>query len=206
CHAYGEGMLIPFGTVNLAWPDWEEELRRCHEVHGMRGIRIYPGYQPFDLGHPDFGSFVQQAAARNMVLQIACDMEDARVHHPAIDIRSAKIDLLPDILSRIPEAKVQLLYWNHQVGNALLNKLVEETSVVLDISRIEGTGAVGRLIEGNPWRGTAAPVPVERLLFGSHAPYFPVEANVLKLFESPLTAGQATAIMNGNARRFIKSR
>src|SRR5213594_1644470 len=52
CHEHGRGFLIPFGSVNLAWPDWQEDARRCHEVHKMPGIRIYPGYQPFDLDHP----------------------------------------------------------------------------------------------------------------------------------------------------------
>lgn len=205
CRRNGEGVLLPFGTVNLAWPDWEEDLRRCHEVHRMPGIRIYPIYQTFDLEHPDFRKLVQQVAARGMVLQIVGDMEDERHHHPIVEVRDVKFAPLVDVLKQTPDAKVQLTYWNHKVPRTLLDNLIRDTSVLLDTSRIEGAGEVGRLIEGKTWTGTATPIPVERILFGSHAPYFPVETNVIKLFESPLTLEQMQAIMNGNARRLLKS-
>ena len=70
CRAHGPGFLIPFGSVNLAWPDWEEDVRRCHEVHKMPGLRIYPGYQPFDLGHPAMESLVRMTAEHGLILQV----------------------------------------------------------------------------------------------------------------------------------------
>lgn len=204
CRVNGDGMLLPFGTVNLAWPDWEEDLRRCHESYHMPGIRIYPIYQTFDLTHPDFPRLVRQAAARGLIIQIVGDMEDIRHHHPIVQVREVNMEPLVDIMRQVPQAKVQLLYWNHRVGRSLLEKLIAETNVVLDISRIEGAGEVGHLIEGRPWSGNATPVPAERLLFGSHAPYFPVETNIIKLFESPLTLEQMQAIMHINASRLLE--
>ncbi|MEP6595155.1 MAG: hypothetical protein ABJA71_04370 [Ginsengibacter sp.] len=203
CRVNGEGVLIPFGTVNLAWPDWEEDLRRCHEVHKMPGIRLYPTYQTFDLNHIEFPKLISQGTDRELIIQIVGDMEDSRVHHPIILTRELSFDPLVDIMKKIPQAKIQLLNWNERVNSELLKKLISETSVVLDISWLESTGALGRLIEGNSWSGPEQPVPVERLLFGSHAPYFPVESSVIKLFESPLTLEQMKAVMNVNASRFI---
>ena len=67
CREHGPGFLIPFGSVNLAWPDWEEDVRRCHEVHKMPGLRIYPGYQPFDLDHPGMESLVKMTSERGLI-------------------------------------------------------------------------------------------------------------------------------------------
>ncbi len=204
CRTNGEGVLIPFGTVNLAWPDWEEDLRRCHEVYRMPGIRLYPTYQTFDLNHIEFPKLISQATNRGLIIQIVGDMEDSRVHHPIVLTREVSFEPLIDIMQKIPQAKVQLLSWNERVNSELLKKLVSDTNVVLDISWLESVGALGRLIDGNSWSGPKTPVPVNRLFFGSHAPYFPVEASLIKLFESPLTLEQMKAVMSLNAQKFIK--
>src|SRR3954453_15057852 len=39
CRSKGEGMFIPIGSVNPGGPDWEEDLRRCHEQYRMAGVR-----------------------------------------------------------------------------------------------------------------------------------------------------------------------
>jgi predicted TIM-barrel fold metal-dependent hydrolase len=202
CRDKGAGLLRPFGTVNLAWADWEEDARRCHEVFRMPGIRIYPGYQPFDLSHPDLKRLVAVVRERGLLLQIVFGMEDTRVHHPIINVGPALAGPLIPILKAEPEAKVQLLHFSGSVQGSDLRQLMSETKAVIDISRWEGNGAVGRMIGTAP-NSQGARVPVERTLFGSHAPYFPLETAILKLIESPASADQLRAIMQGNARRLL---
>lgn len=202
CRMRGDGALVPFGCVNPVWPDWEEDVRRCHEQYRMPGLRLYPAYHGYTLDGPEFTRMLSVAAKRGMLVQIAMRMEDERVHHPAIDVPPVNASPLVDVLKKVPEAKVQLI---NSAGPLLGNNiaaLVRETNVTFDIAATEGNGGVGRLIEGtNPsYRGA---IPVDRLVFGSHVPYFPCESAVMKLFESPLNLEQLEKLMHANARRLI---
>src|SRR6058998_3521503 len=185
CRNHGRGFLIPFGSVNLAWPDWEEEVRRCHTIHKMPGLRIYPGYQPFDLDHPGMESLVKMTTERGLILQVVFGMEDPRVHHPRINVGPVTFAPLLKVMKSTPNAKVQLLHFSGSSQGQDLSQFMTHPNTVMDISRLEGNGAVGRMI--GSVQGLPSPrVPVERIVFGSHAPYFPVETALLKLIESPL--------------------
>jgi predicted TIM-barrel fold metal-dependent hydrolase len=202
CKVRGSGMLMPIGSVNPAWPDWDEDLRRCHEQYRMPGVRLYPTYHGYTLDHPEFAKLLGETAKRGLLVQIAIRLEDNRVHHVAADVPDVNVSPLAEVLKKIPQAKVQLI----NSGGALLGNhvaaLVRDTQVTLDIAATEGNGGIGRLIEGkNPSYRSA--VPVDRLLFGSHAPFFPCESAVMKLFESPLSLEQLEKIMRTNARRLV---
>jgi predicted TIM-barrel fold metal-dependent hydrolase len=202
CRAHGPGFLIPFGSVNLAWPDWEEDVRRCHEVHKMPGLRIYPGYQPYDLDHPGMERLVKMISERGLILQVVFGMEDPRVYHPIINVGPVSFGPLLNAIESTPSAKVQLLHFAGPTSAYALSQFMAKANTFIDISRAEGNGAIGRMIgaiTGLP----SARVPVERIVFGSHAPYFPVETALLKLIESPLDAPQLHAIMQDNARRLL---
>src|SRR5690606_5548862 len=205
CKKNGRGFLLPFGTVNIAWLAWKEDLRRCDEEYSMRGIKIFPIYQTFDFAQPEFVELLEELAKRDMILQVVGDIDDLRNIHPIVKVRSVKFEAMVEAVKKVPNAKVELVYWNNRVGGKVLDRFVEETGVYFDISRIETNGGLGLLIEGKPWNGTTKPVPAKRILFGSHAPFFPVETNLLKLFESPLEKEDFINIANRNAGSFLKT-
>jgi uncharacterized protein len=202
CQSHGDGMLIPIGSVNPAWPGWTADLEECHERHHMPGVRLYPMYHGYGLDHPQFARLVAEAANRKMLVQIVLRLEDERVHHPAVIVEAVDVSPLVGLLKNLPEAKVQLINSAGPLLGKNVASLVKETAVMFDIAATEGNGGVGRLIEGtnNGYRGA---IPVERLLFGSHAPFFPCESALLKLFESPLSPEQLRLIMQENARSLM---
>ena len=202
CREHGGGLLIPIGSVNPVWPDWEEDLRRCHEQYKMPGIRLYPAYHGYVLDHPELLRLLASAARRGLLVQIVIRMEDERVHHPSVVAPVVSASRLPEILVKVPEARVQLLNADTVFRSGRVRALIEQTRTTFDIAAVEGDGGIGRLIDGThpTYRGQ---VPLERLLFGTHAPFFPCESALLKLFESPLDRQQLDKIMYANARRLL---
>jgi uncharacterized protein len=210
CAVNGGGMLVPVGSVNPLLPGWQRDLRRCHEVHGMRVIRLHPAYQGYGLENTEFSRLLEQATERKLLVQIALLMEDERVQHPLFPAPLVNPGPLVPLMMKLPAAKVQLLHGFAGMRLPRSRPLFDLPNLTVDISGIEGTGAVGALIAGNlpsDWFGGVVrggpKLPVERLLFGSHAPFFPVENALLKCFESPLNLAQLRAIMAGNAQRMV---
>ncbi len=198
------GFLIPIGTVNPAWPDWEEDLRRCHEVHHMQAIRLYPRYHGLAVNDPAMIRLMRLATERGLLVQIALELEDPRVHHSILQLPPLDVSTIAQGLKAVPAARVQLLDCTFSFQLPLVQPLLDLPNVSFDFSSFESVGILDRLLNEKAG-GRGAPIAPERLLFGSHAPFFPVEAALLRLFESPLTASQLEQLMAGNARRLLSA-
>lgn len=200
CRSKGAGILVPFGTVNPTYPDWQEDLRRCHEEHRMRGIRLYPSYHGYRLDQPIFAELLADAAGRGLIVQIVIDMEDKRMQHPLVEVPAVDPAALPLVMKGVPGARVMLLNPFMAVRQDRLKPLVEETDICFEIANLDEVAGLERMFAGKH-NYLRSPMPVDRLLFGTHAPFLPVEYGILKLFESALTAPQLAAVMYGNAER-----
>jgi len=196
CQERGGGLLKPFGSINLSLPNWEEDLRRCHEVHRMSGVRLHPNYQNYKLDDPAFPALLKEAAARKLIVQIVGGMEDERTQHSLLRVSPVDLTPLPRALEAAPDARVMLLNWPRMSGGKPVLMTLQVTSVLFDIALLEGIAGIETVLED---------LPVERLCFGSYAPYFYHEAATLKLKESELSAAQIKAITHENAAKFLSA-
>ncbi|WP_414662975.1 amidohydrolase family protein [Horticoccus sp. 23ND18S-11] len=192
CARDGGGILMPFGTVNPALPDWEDDLRRCQETHRMPGVRILPSYHGYGLDDPRFARLLDLAAQRGLLVQIVASMEDDRSQNPGFTAPFLSVAPLPDLLEKTPRARVMILNGTSRILGAntpLLQRLIK-AGTCFEIATLESVAGIETLLQRSP---------EVRVAFGSHAPYFYFEAALLKLQESNLTAAQLTAVRHGHA-------
>jgi uncharacterized protein len=176
------------------WPAWHEDLRRCHEVLGMPGIRLHPNYHGYRLDDPLCAELLREAADRGLIVQVALRMEDVRMQHPLLRVADVDTQPLPALVDAHPTLKLVLLNAMQVIGADQLMTLVRSQRVFVDIATLEGMAGISQWL---------ARVPVDCLLFGSHFPYFIWESAQLKLRESNLSPAQYAAITHDNAHRLL---
>ncbi len=194
CRTYGKNLLLPFGSINPKLPDWELDLRRCHEEHRMPGVRLHPNYHCYTLDDPAFLRLLHAASERGMIVQIAAWMEDERHQNPLMAVPTVDPAPLAKHSGELPDLRIVLLNGVHVPTDRRLPALVEAGQVFFDLARLE-------LIEG--LAGLLKRVPVERILFGSYSPMFYFESTLLKLRESVLNESQTEKILKANAARLL---
>ena len=194
CRTFGQDVLVPFGSVNPKLPDWQEDLRRCHEDHKMPGIRLHPNYHGYDLRDPAFAELLKLAAARGLVVQIALCMEDERTQHPLMRVPPVDPAPLAERVKAEPALRLVILNCYPQLALAELAKVAPAGRVCFDLAMVEGVGGVARLAQS---------VSIERVLFGSHFPLFYMESAHLKMQESGLPDARQRAIYSDNALRLL---
>ncbi len=196
CRTHGDGLLVPFGCVNPTLPDWQEDVRRCHEVHRMRGIRLHPDYHGYTLDAPEFAELLTLAIKHQLIVQLSVMMEDERTQHPLVQVQAVDTSPLVDVLADHADATLVLLNSQRTVRGEALTRLAEAGNVSFDIAMQESVGGIEKLMKL---------VPHKRLLFGSHAPLFYLESALLKLQESDLGETIRRAITVENASRLSNS-
>jgi predicted TIM-barrel fold metal-dependent hydrolase len=187
--------LVPFGTVNPALPDWEEDLRRCDEIHRFRGIRVHPAFHGYALADPPFARLLTLAAGRGLVVELVVTMEDLRTQHPVFRVPPVDLRALESLVRSISGLRLVVLNAFQTISLDDAQRLAGAGEISFDIAMLEGVDRLAKLVDR---------VGTNRCLFGSHFPLFYLESAALKLCETKLARDVITQIVRTNAHRVLK--
>ncbi len=160
----------------------------------MPGIRLHPNYHGYRLDEPVAAELFDLAVQRGLIVQLVVRMEDPRLQHPLM--RVADVDLKPllELVKVRPSLRLVVLNGLMAVRGKELQSLLATCHVWFEIAMSEGIGTLEYLLQS---------VPLGRLLFGSHLPFFALESPVLKLQEAGLDDRQRQAIEHLSAERLL---
>jgi predicted TIM-barrel fold metal-dependent hydrolase len=137
-----------------------------------------------------------EAQRFHLIVQLALKMEDVRTNHPLVDVPAVDATPLVALVKRYPKTPLIVMNNYGSVGADAAAQLVEAGNVYFEISHAEQVGALEKLTQA---------VPFSRLLFGSHFPYFTLEASLFKFRESSLGGAITEAIQFRNAEKLLSS-
>ena len=160
----------------------------------MQVVRIYPNYHGYKLDDPVFEQLLTIVEEQQLVLQLVLKMEDVRTHHPLMMVPTVDHAPLTKSLADHPKLPVILMNIDRLTGPDA-SALVKAGNVFFDISHAEQVGALEKIIHD---------LPYERLLFGSHSPFFNLEAALLKFRESESGDTITRAIQFENAAALLE--
>jgi len=187
CSQSDGAMLIPFGAVNPTLPDWEEDIRRCHETFHMRGIRLHPNYHGYKLDDSRFTRLLQLATDRGLIVQLTVALDNEK--HLWLNPQPPGVDITPlaKTLATIKGCRVVVSTGTATIEDALIERLDQLNNAYFEFRKEKSFNEI----------------PSERIVFGSSGPLHSIESSLTSLKQVGLKDGDMRAIKSDNARRLL---
>jgi predicted TIM-barrel fold metal-dependent hydrolase len=145
--------IIPFGQVNARDVDAAEKIRRDHDKHGFRGLKLHPvlhGYHVVDHGLLDP---IYDACAERGIVVLFNALDDAFIHPLGIEEIAKHYPSVPTIIAHMGTV------WN--VGEAILvakrtpNIYLETSSTqLIEVRMAYRDLGPDKIIMGTDWPGS----------------------------------------------------
>jgi uncharacterized protein len=196
CAQPGNGMLVPVGSINPMLPDWEEDVRRCHETFQMLCIRLHPNYHGYAADDRRFARVLELAAERGLIVQLIAWMDE---RHFLLSPQNTTVDLrsLADQIAGVKNLKLVLTNGCRNVDEDGIRAVLPMKQVYLDFGRVP-TGAELRQLIGK--------ASASRVVFGSGAPLHESKKQFDTMQGAGLTSVEWQAIAGGNANRLTATK
>lgn len=189
CRTRGGELLVPVGSINPALPDWEEDLRRCHDVLKMPAVRLHPTYHGYALNDPRLAQLLEQASKHSLLVQIVTQLPAAKHRLLTPAAKSVPLSPLAAIARSLPNLRL-IISGPPPHERATTERFAEITNVYFDVASASTGNELARLSQ------TAAS---NRLVYGTAAPLNSNARSLQKRVRSSFSADQWRDVGERNA-------
>lgn len=203
----GQGGLLSFGCIHPDCEDWHAELGRLAAM-GIRGIKIHPVYQNADIDDIRFLRILNRAGELGLLV-LAHSGQD--IGFPGV-IRCAPLQVRR-ALEQVGPVSVILAHMGGWRDWPQVRDCLADTTVYLDTSFSLGEIPMGedahyseeerQLLSAEAFVDMVRLFGAQRILFGSDSPWNDQRGEVEKIRALPLSEGEKTAILGGNAAELL---
>ncbi|NKB69441.1 MAG: amidohydrolase family protein [Candidatus Latescibacteria bacterium] len=193
--------LLPMAALNPAYPHWQDDLRRCHEELGMRGVRLYPVYHDYAADSPEAVQAVAACKERGLPVFLPHRLEDNRQRHWMDPGRMLDLGQVADLIAQVPKARVVVTNARGLAQTALWRRAdIRDAAWFFDLSLAEVHYVLHKDIKRmGDMAGFIAEGGAPHLVFGTHAPFSYPSAAVVKATVLPVDKDELKAICWGRA-------
>jgi predicted TIM-barrel fold metal-dependent hydrolase len=182
----------PVPVLDPTVATWREELSRALRQPRVRLVRLLPNYSPYPLGEADALLHAFTEAGLAVIIQLR--LEDMRCQHPLAQVADLSPVEVAGVAERHPKLTVIIGGARTAELTGLKDRLSAIPNIYADVSQADGLDTVRLLVEAGL---------TEKLLFGSHAPFFIPHAALGRVV-TDLPDDAAEAILGGNALRVVR--
>jgi predicted TIM-barrel fold metal-dependent hydrolase len=187
--------LFPVYTLNPTFPDAAAHLERCRQEYGLApgtgAVRLHPGFQRYALDDPRLAAGLAHLGRLDLPVVLTLQLEDSRIHHPAIQVPDPDPAAIAELVGRWPEVRWILAGGRYREVQAIGTRLPREARVWFDIARVQGPMDCIRALRDA--------VGEHRLLFGTNLPFVVPESPIMELADARLPAEEDAAVRWRNA-------
>src|SRR5207248_2221667 len=101
--------FFPVYTLNPTFPDATEQVQRCRQEYGLApgtgAIRLHPSFQRYPLDDARLAKALRQLRRLDLPMVLTLQLEDSRIHHPAIQVADPQPDAITDLVNRWPDVR-----------------------------------------------------------------------------------------------------
>ena len=186
--------LLQVAVLNPTLANWERSLRQCCEKYHIVAVKLHPNYHTYRLEDSPARDLLSVVGDVGLPVIIQLRVNDTRSHHPLMQVPDVPVADIIAAAEKTQQVNIVMggIKWGEAQGNVA--KITALPNLWLDISQMETMDGLRRMIDA---------CGVERLLFGTHAPFFYIRSAIIKLDEAQLSAEERECIAKRNIETML---